>query len=274
MWRKGYNVSMKRKENFPPVFFVFLVLSLLVFGLSKAGILNPVGSIFQKIIAPFQSVTYTVFNSMDFLGANPKLKNLETENLILASMLSDQKKLKDDNAALSDQFQTVSPKSNTLLPANIVGAPSFVPGVTTPETFIIDKGTRDGVMIDAAVVYKNNLLGKITKANDFLSEVTLVINSSMSFTVKVLSSEALGVIKGQGGQDMILDNVLLSDKLKPLDLVLTNGDANLDGSGYPPDLVVGKIISVDKKASSLFQRAEVSSFIDFSKITMVFVIVK
>ena len=253
-------------------FFVFLLLSCLVFGLSKVGILNPVSSVFQKITTPFQSATYTVFNSVSFLGTNVGLKKLETENLTLTSMLSDQKKLKDDNVALSDQFQTVSPKSNTLLPANIVGAPSFIPGVSTPEIFIIDKGTQDGVKIGAPVIYKNNLLGKITKSNDFLSEVTLVTNISSSFTAKASSSEAPGVIKGQGGGEMILDNVLLSDSLKPSDLVLTNGDISLSGSGYPPDLVVGKIVSVDKKASSLFQRAEVSSFIDFSKITTVFII--
>lgn len=265
---------MKRKENILPAFFVFLVLSFLFLGLSKVGILNPVSSVFQKIIVPFQSATYTVFNSVTLLGTNVRLKKLETENLTLISMLSDQKKLERENSALSDQFQVSSPNSNTLLSANIVGAPSFIPGVSTPETFIIDKGTQDGVKIGEAAIYKNNLLGKITKSNDSLSEVTLVTNSSMSFTAKTSSSEVLGVIKGQGGGDMILDNVLLSDNLKPLDLILTNGDTSLNGSGYPPNLVVGKIVSVDKKASSLFQRAEVSSFIDFSKITTVFIIVK
>lgn len=265
---------MKRKENILPAFFVFLILSFLFLGLSKVGILNPVSSVFQKIIVPFQSATYIVFNSVTLLGTNVKQKKLETENLRLTSMLSDQKKLERENSALSDQFQVSSPNSNTLLSANIVGAPSFIPGVSTPETFIIDKGIQDGVKIGEAAVYKNNLLGKITESNDSLSEVTLVTNSSMSFTAKTSSSEVLGVIKGQGGGDMILDNVLLSDNLKPLDLVLTNGDTSLNGSGYPPNLVVGKIVSVDKKASSLFQRAEVSSFIDFSKITTVFIIVK
>ena len=265
---------MKRKENFLPVFFVFLVLSFLFLGLSKVGILNPVGSVFQKIASPFQNATYNFFNSVALFGESTKLKTLQSENLTLLSMLSDQKKLKDDNIALSDQFQTVFPKSNVLLPADIIGAPSFIPGISVPETFIINKGIRDGIKVGEAVVYKNNLLGKITKSNDSLSEVTLITNSSISFTAKTSSSQALGVIKGQGGGEMILDNVLLSDDLKPADLVLTNGDIGLNGSGYPADLVVGKILSVDKKASSLFQRAEVSSFIDFSKITTVFIIVK
>lgn len=265
---------MKRKENFFPAFFVFLLLSFLLLGLSKLGILNPVNSVLQKIATPFQSATYNFFNSVTLFGESSRLKKLQAENLTLTSMLSDQKKLKDDNASLSDQFQISSPNSNTLLPASIVGAPSFIPGVSAPETFIINRGTSDGIAVGKAVIYKNNLVGKVTKASDFLSEVTLVTNPTSSFTAKTSSSQALGVIKGQGGGQMILDNVLLSDSLKPADLVLTNGDTSLNGSGYPPDLVVGKIVSVDKKASSLFQRAEVSSFIDFSKITTVFILVR
>lgn len=263
---------MRKDNNFLLAFFVFLLLSVLIFGLSKSGILNPLTSIFQKITSPVQGLTYNAVNTTNFLGTNDKIKKLENENLVLTSMLSDQKKLKDNNSALSDQFQTSYPNSSTLLPANIVGAPSFIPGVSLPETFIIDKGTSDGLKVGKAVVYKNNLVGKISKANDFLSEVTLVTNATSSFTAKSSSSEVLGVIKGQGGGEMILDNVLLSDNLKPGDLIFTNGDANLNGTGYPPDLVVGRIVSVDKKASSLFQRAEVSSFIDFSKITTVFII--
>ncbi len=265
---------MKRKENFFLAFFVFLFLSLLLLGLSRIGILNPIKSVLQIITAPFQSVTYNVFNSLTLLGENSKLKKLQSENLMLTAMLSDQKKLERENSALSDQFQTSFPNSNTLLPANIIGAPKFIPGISTPETFILDKGITDGIKIGDTVLYKNNLLGKISKLSDFLSEVALITNSSSSFTVKTSSSQALGVIKGQGGGRMILDNVLLSDSLKSSDLVLTNGGTSLNGSGYPPYLVVGKISSVDKKASSLFQRAEVSSFINFSKITTVFILVR
>lgn len=265
---------MKRKENFFLAFFVFLFLSVSIFGLSKIGILSPVSSVFQKISSPFQNTTYNFVNSISLFATNSKLKKLENENILLTSLISDQKKIKGDNSALLDQFQTVTPKSNTLLPANVIGSPSFIPAVTVPESLIIDRGENDGVVIGRVVVYKNNLVGKITKVNDSYSEVSLITNSASSLTAKTLSSQALGVAKGQGNGEIILDNVLLSDTLNVSDLVLTNGDTNLNGIGSPPDLVVGKILSVEKKASSLFQKAQVKSFIDFSKITRVFVIVK
>lgn len=264
---------MRKNNGFFLAFFVFLLISVLIFGLSKTGILNPLASIFQKIASPVQGLTYNVVNATNFLGTSDKIKKLENENLLLTSMISEQKKLKDNNSALSDQFQTSTPKSTTLIAASIVGAPSFIPGVSPAEYYIIDRGTTDGVKVGQAVVYKDNLVGKITKVNDYLAEVTLVTNSKSSFTVKS-SSNALGVVKGQGAGNLILDNVLPSDDLKSSDLVFTNGDTNLTGAGLPPDLVVGKIVAVDKKASSLFQRADVVSFIDFSKITTVFVITK
>lgn len=261
---------MRKSNSFFLAFFVFLLISVLIFGLSKFGILNPISSILQKIASPVQGLTY---NATNFLGTGDKIKKLENENLLLTSMLSDQKKLKDNNSALSDQFQTATPKSITLVSANIIGAPSFIPGISPAEFFIIDKGTADGVSIGQAVIYKNNLVGKITKTNSFLAEVTLITNLKSSFTAKS-SANALGVVKGQGAGSLILDNVLLSDQLKPSDLVFTNGDVNLSGVGFPPDLVVGKIAAIDKKASSLFQRADIVSFLDFSKMTTVFVITK
>lgn len=265
---------MRKKENFLLIFVIFFTLSVLIFGLSKTGILNPVSQILQKISSPFQNTTYNFVNSISLFATNSKLKKLENENILLTSLISDQKKIKGDNSALLDQFQTVTPKSNTLLPANVIGSPSFIPAVTVPESLIIDKGEKDGVAVGKAVVYKNNLVGKITKVNDSHSEVSLVTNSGSSLTVKTLNSQALGVVKGQGNGEMVLDNVLLSDILNVSDLVLTNGDANLNVIGSPPDLVVGKILSVEKKASSLFQKAQIKSFIDLSKITRVFVIVK
>lgn len=265
---------MKRKENFLLAFAVFILLSFLLLGLSKFGILAPVSSVLQKITTPFQSVTYNFVNSITLFGENAKLKKLQSENLSLTSMLSDQKKLQEENSALSDQFQASLPNSNTLLPAGIVGAPSFIPGISIPETFILDKGKNDGLKVGDAVLYKNNLLGSISQLTASLAKVQLVTNAASSFTAKTASTQALGVIQGQGGGQMILNNVVLSDNLKVSDLVLTNGDTNLNGEGYPPDLVVGKIVSIDKKASALFQRAEVASFIDFTKITTVFVLLK
>ncbi len=51
-------------------------------------------------------------------------------------------------------------------------------------------------------------------------------------TAKVQNSSAQGVVKGiESG--IILDNVVLSDKLGKGDLVVTKGDVEESGKGFP-----------------------------------------
>jgi rod shape-determining protein MreC len=261
-----------RKRNFVEVFVVLFVLSLIIFFASTTGILKPVESLFGGVLSPLQSITTGAFSKLTDFGSTAEVKVLKQQNLVLTQKLVDQTRLIGDNKALNDQFQTQTPRSQSLLPADIVAAPEFIPGISVPETLILNQGEADGVKVGQAVLYQNNLIGKIVKTSAFLSSVKLVTNASFSFTAKTLGTQGLGVINGQGGGEMILGNVVLSDTLKKQDTVLTKGDVNLAGLGLPPDLVVGKITSVSKSPSDLFQKAEVKSLIDVSKLTKVFIL--
>jgi rod shape-determining protein MreC len=258
----------KRKSSFS-IFIVFFVVSLIIFGLSKTGIFNTPSSLIASVFSPVQS------RFLNFIvGANwSSNSNLKDENIKLTKELSDYQKLKEQNRSLLDQFQSINPKSTTLLPANIIGAPSFIPGLSMPESFILDKGSSDGIKAGDGVVFKDNLVGKIGKITNNSSEVLLTANEKSSFTAKTGDNgQVLGVLKGQGGGEIIIDNVLLSENIKNGDFVFTNGNVNLNGEGFPPGLIVGKIISVEKNPSALFQKAEVKPLIDFTKLTMVFII--
>jgi rod shape-determining protein MreC len=262
-----------QKKSFTSYFFVFFVFSLLLIGASKIGLLSPVDSFFKTILSPIQAIAYGTFSKVTGFGQNSEIQLLKSENLVLKNKLIDQDKLIGDNKALRDQFQTTDPKSVNLLPADVVGAPGFVPGLSLPEILILNKGANDGIKIGDAVVYQNNLVGKVTQVSGNLSNVILLTNSSSQFIAQTLETKAQGVIKGQGGGGVIFDNVLLSDNLKKEDLVLTKGDINAQGSGFPPNLVVGKIISVSKNPSDLFQKAEVKTLIDLSNLEKVFIVI-
>lgn len=263
---------MRKREQFFIVFFIFLFLSLAILGLSLSGNLRFFSSVLEKIASPIQGLTYGFFQRLPFGLEDQAVKKQKEVNMLLTTKLVDEQKLQKENAALLDQFQTAKPRSSNLLPARIVGALDFIPGVTTPSSFILDKGKKDNVNVGYAVVFKNNLVGSIVKVSSYLSKVDLVTNVSSSFTAKTING-ALGVIKGSG-RGMTLDNVLLSENIKPQEIVLTSGDINLNGTGYPPDLIVGKIQSIDKNPSSLFQRAKLESLINFPKLSTVFIVNK
>jgi len=261
---------MKRKTSFLPTFLVVFFLCIIILAFSLSGKLKFL-SFLEKPTIAMQSLSYNLFQKLPFMSEDLKIKRLKDENLELLSRVADLEKLKKENAALSDQFQTAYPQSLQLLPARIIGTPSFIPGVSNPSVFILDKGVKDHIKKGFAVVIKDNLVGVISQVSENLSKVDSVNNSSFSFTAKTQNGAA-GVVKGGG--NLTINNVLLSESIKEEELVLTKGDMGQNGIGIPPDLVVGKIKSVEKNPSDLFQKAEIESLVNFVNLSTVFVYIQ
>ncbi len=262
---------MRKKENFISIFLFFLIFALIIFTLSGSGFLSFPASILQKTLSPLATGAFSTFNFFSNKNSSA-IGELKDQNRDLVKKIINEETIKKENSALADQFATTSIRSQTLLPAKIVGAPSFIPGISPPQSFIIDKGTVDNVKVGNAVIYKDNLIGKIAESNLYFSKIDLITRPSFSSTVKTLRTQATGVIKGNGERQMILDNVLESDDIKISDIILTKGDQDINGRGIPPDLTLGKLVSVNKKPSNLFQKGEVVSLLDFSNLSTVFVI--
>ena len=259
---------MKRRESFLPAFFVVAILCIALLTLSLSGKLKFL-SFLEKPTSAIQSLSYNLFQKLPFVSEDLRIKNLRDENLSLLKKIAESEKLKRENAALSDQFQTSYPPSYKLLKVDVIGAPGFVPGVSVPASLILNKGSKDNLNVGQAVVIKDNLIGIIRKVSNNLSIVNLINNSSSSFTAKT-ENGAQGIVKGTG-TGLTLENVLLSENIRVGELVLTYGDINQEGIGIPRDLIVGKITSVEKNPSDLFQKAKIESFVDFTKLSTVFV---
>jgi len=241
-----------------PIFVLLLLISLLIFFFSQ----NPLTGALQLITLPVQRIMFMA--STISPTANPSLQELQQENSQLRQQLAQMQEVESDNTALHDQFQTTTPVPQKLLPADIVGLQQNV--------LIIDRGQDDNVKVGDVVVFKNNLIGTVGRTTPRLSLVTLLSDPSTSFTADTTKTSSEGIVKAEDGGVVTLDSVILSDKLEDNDIVVTKGDENLQGQGYPPQLVVGKIVSVDKQASSLFQSAKIMSLVDISALRMVFVI--
>lgn len=263
---------MQKRRDLFSVLFVFFILSAILLLLSRTGLFLSIRSLLETAVSPIEENIYPLGGFFRIFASSQK--KLEEENRGLIQKLIDQQMLQKENSALRDQFQTTSVSSQSLMPVKIVASPNFLPGITTPENFVINKGSKDGVKTNQGIVYKNNLVGKVTKVSSNMSLVTLVTNKSFSLAARTLGTSALGVIKGKGNGEMVLDNVLLSEELKAGDQLVTYGDIDINGIGLPEDLVIGKIVSIDKKPSALFQTAKVESLLNFTKLSTVFIVIK
>ena len=261
---------MKQKQNFLPFFLVFFGLSLVLILLGSTGIFGNITSFANKVSNPGKDAVY-VFTLRGF--QNKAINSLTQENQNLKKKLSEEKNILNENIALKSQFEETGSGSKDLLPAKVIGFPGFVPGISLPDYLIIDKGLRSGVVKGNAVVSNNYLVGRVVLTYPDFSKIELITNKNSTFTAKIEREEELnGVVKGQGDDKVILDNVLLTQELKKDEAVLTKGDLDERGNGYPPDILVGEIEAIEKNQSDLFQRASVVSPIDFKNLNIVFVL--
>ncbi len=251
---------MKRAKIGLPIFFFLLILSIILLLFVQNPLMQPL----QSVTLPIQKWVFTTFSQVPLISSG-NTEKLQEENNALRRQLAQSKRLEMDNRALRDQFETTTPASRDLLPANVVGI--------NEDTIIIDKGAEDGIKVGNVIVLKDNLVGSVSKTSPYVSRVTLISHPATSFTAETAKTSAIGVVKARGGDTITLENVVLADKLESNDLVVTRGNIDEKGEGYPSELVVGKVISVNKKASNLFQEAQLKSLVDFKKVRMVFVIV-
>jgi cell shape-determining protein MreC len=249
---------MKRGKAIFPIFLFFLLLSILILLFFQ----NPLTASLQILTVPIQR--WTFMENFQPQGTLIPQQQLEQENNQLRIQLAKMEEVQKDNQALHDQFQTASPAPLKLLPANVIGMQQ--------TTLLIDKGDQDTVHTGDVVVVKDNLIGKVTKTTPHIALITLLSDPLTSFTAQTAKTSTNGIVRTMDGGTIILANVVLSDKLEKNDLVMTKGDMDLEGHGYPPNLVVGKIVSIDKQASSLFQAAKIESLVDILQQRMVFVL--
>lgn len=247
-------------------FLLSFLISLLLFFLSTQFYLPGIG-VADSI---FPSIALFAFRSIHPITKQQAISQTNDLNNIQKTL--DYAHLKADNQALRDQFATAETSDLSLLPAHIIGAPEFLPGVGQPEQLILDQGEKSNIKKNQAVIFKNAIIGLVVQVHTHTSLVKLVSSNGISFPAKTVETNALGILKGIGNGEMILDNVVLSDELKVGDLVVSSLDVNADGTGYPPGMYIGKITAIQKNPSSLFQRASVKSLVDVTKVPLLFVI--
>jgi rod shape-determining protein MreC len=143
------------------------------------------------------------------------------------------------------------------------------------RTISIDKGTRDGLTQDMAVIAPGGVVGRVIMPSARASKVQLLIDRGAGAGVMIERSRASGVISGSGATDELsfraglidLDYVPNTADVKVGDRVITSG---VDGI-YPKGFVVGEIQSVEREAGEF--RIKVRPAVDFSALETVLVVV-
>jgi rod shape-determining protein MreC len=147
--------------------------------------------------------------------------------------------------------------------AEIIGAaasPDF-------RTLTIDKGRRDGLRPDMAVIAPAGVVGRVVVPSTRSAKVQLLIDRNAAAGVLVERSRAQGVVVGGGDDRLQMQYVSEASDLVVGDLVVTSGIDTI----YPKGLVVGRIETVEKNGPA-FKKIVVKPAVDFTQLEEVLVV--
>jgi rod shape-determining protein MreC len=200
------------------------------------------------------------------------LRGVRAENEALRKQLSDvqvklqhERSLAQRSAQLQQLLDLRLQMELPTIAAEVVGGAAS-PGL---QTVTINKGERDGVRADAAVISPLGVVGRVLgRPAAHTALVQLLVSGSAGAGVMIERSRAGGVVLG-GGDDPPLQMEYVSNlaDVKVGDSVVTAGTDGIYPKGYP----VGRVESVARGAG-LYKRIGVRPVVDFSNVEEVLVV--
>jgi rod shape-determining protein MreC len=198
------------------------------------------------------------------------LRNVKRENEDLKRQLAAAQIAMQEQRALADRargFQRLLELRDRVSMAT--AAAEIIGAAASPDfrTLTIDKGTRDGLRPDMAVIAPDGVVGRLVVPSARSAKIQLLIDRNAAAGVLVERTRAQGVVVGSGDDRLMMQYVSEASDLAVGDMVVTSGIDTI----YPKGLVVGTIEMVEKNGPS-FKRVVVKPAVDFSRLEEVLVV--
>ena len=143
------------------------------------------------------------------------------------------------------------------------------------HSFVIDKGSEDGLSVDMNVLADGGLVGRITYIGRHWSRVQAVIDDNSNVSATVLSSQKNLIVSG----NLTLyeeGTISFSELADPDDLVKV-GDSVVTSNisdKYLPGILIGYISEIQTDSNNLTKSGRITPAVDFSRLDTVLVIQK
>ncbi len=198
------------------------------------------------------------------------LRHVRDENVALRQQLQDlQIRLQEERALAQrteDLRQLLELRERSDLETT---AAEIIAGAASPEfrTVTIDKGTRERLLLDMAVLSPSGVVGRVIQPGARASKVQLLVDRNAAAGALIERTRAQGVAVGDGTDELRMDYVPGTADVKAGDLVVTSG---IDGI-YPKGFVIGTVEAVDRGAGT-YHRIRVRPSVDFARLEEVLVV--
>lgn len=232
----------------------------------------------SAVLKPFQSAFSWTTNYVSDYLANFKLRKTieieynklraENDELTYKSLLNDE--LEAENERLRNMLNVFDEKkSMNPIMAQVTGKETS----SWFQMFTIDKGSKQGIKENMAVINADGLIGYIYKVYETTSEVISIIDSRASVAALIESSRDQGIVKGTLG---IEEDAACRMYYLPVDLVPRPGDTVVTsgvGLSFPKGLKIGVIRESTRYMDENKHYVVIEPYVDFMHIEEVIVLI-
>lgn len=270
--------DLLKSKNFKVLLVaVFLVLGIMIYSASTSGQQNIVSSVASFITTPIQKLSALISGGINDLGGDlTDIDEIRAENELLKekirqmqAQLVDYETYKQNYEELRDLLKLKEDsKEMELVSATVISRDS----TDAYGTFIIDKGTLQGVAYLDPVITEDGLVGYVSQVGPISSKVTSILSPSTDVGAIDKRTKDGGVL---GGDQEYAQNGLTKLSYLQRDCDVTVGDLIVTsglGGIYPKNLIIGEVTEIRAESQDISLYAVVQPSADIEGCTNVYVI--
>lgn len=273
--RKKTKITIDPKYILAVIIVFCLVVGVISYRFDEK--MTPVRSVVGGVITPMQKGINTIGNKladkMDYVTTMRKTvdknKKLQEE---IDELSAENKLLQQDKYEL-EEFRKLYD-----LDEQYAGYPKVAARVISSDndnwynTFVIDKGSQDGIKVNMNVMAGDGLVGIVVKVNKSYSKVRAIIDDSSNVSGTILKNSENCIVSGNLN--------LMNEGL--IEVSGIDGNAKIEDGAevvtsqisdkYLPGILIGYIKDLKKDSSNVTQTGYLSPVADFTGLKMVLVI--
>lgn len=234
---------------------------------------SPVENVLSTLNYPLQVATSWVSEQVRGIGeGGMELWRLRSENqelragvTALPALSAEVAELRRENARLREELGIRPAVPYPVLAAEVIGRDPRA----WFDTVVIDRGKRDGVRENLAVINHQGLVGKVQRVTQLTATVKLLVDRSFRVSAMDAITQDVGGLEGRGPEGVV---VVFSHnreaRVSAGDPVVTSGLGGL----IPPRLYIGSVESVTIASQGLTRLATIRPAVTFHRLDLVQVV--
>ncbi|HLW84907.1 MAG TPA: rod shape-determining protein MreC [Candidatus Sulfotelmatobacter sp.] len=225
------------------------------------------------MVTPFERVLIWAQNGTGGLWHNYiYLRGVRAENRQLKDQIEqlrlEQVRLNED-AVQAHRLQALLAFKEQFISKTVAAQVIGSSGTDTSRILYIDKGDKDHLKRDMAVITSDGVVGKVLQVFPSVSQVLLINDQSSGVGTILEKSRLQGFLKGAANGEVALEGVMSDEQVAPGEKALTSGGDQI----FPKGLLIGTVTNV-ATGKDLFLNIAIKPAVNLSKLEEVLVVVE